>query len=108
MYETCHYLTTDGRDVFIHWLKAVRDPMAKGQIIRHVNRLERGTFGDHSFCRDGVWELRVHIGTGYRIYYALAGLRVVLLLGGWRQTHPGCRHRPSGAALARLAKKVRR
>ena len=82
MYETRHYLTTDGRDVFIYWLKEVRDPIAKGQIIRHVNRLELGNFGDHSFCRDGVWELRVHIGAGYRIYYALAGLRVALLLGG--------------------------
>lgn len=44
--------------------------------------MELGNFGDHQFCRDGVWELRVDIGAGYRIYYAQAGLDVVLLLGG--------------------------
>ena len=82
MYETRHYLTADGRDVFANWLKQVRDPIAKVQIIKRVNRVELGNFGDHSFCRDGVWELRVPIGAGYRIYYALAGLDVVLLLSG--------------------------
>lgn len=67
--------------MFISWLKQVRDPIAKVQIIKRVNRLELGNFGDHQFCRDGVWEPRVHIGPGYRIYYAHVGLRRVLLLG---------------------------
>jgi len=81
MYEIRHHLAADGQDVFISWLKQVRDPIAKVQIIKRVNRLELGNFGDHQFCRDGVWELRVHIGPGYRIYYAHAGLHRVLLLG---------------------------
>jgi putative addiction module killer protein len=41
-----------------------------------------GNFGDHRFCRDGVWELRVDVGAGYRIYYAIAGSKVILLLSG--------------------------
>lgn len=43
-------------------------------------RIELGNFGDHKFCRDGVWELRIGIGAGYRVYYAMHGQRVVLLL----------------------------
>lgn len=41
-----------------------------------------GNFGDHKFCRDGVWELRIDVGPGYRVYYAIAGEQVVLLLTG--------------------------
>lgn len=44
--------------------------------------MELGNFGDHKFCRDGVWELRIDVGAGYRIYYGLAGTKVVLLLCG--------------------------
>ena len=51
-------------------------------MIRRVTRLESGNFGDHKFCRDGVWELRIDVGPGWRVYYALAGRRVVLLLCG--------------------------
>ncbi|MDB5991176.1 MAG: putative addiction module killer protein [Herbaspirillum sp.] len=45
-----------------------------------VNRIELGNFGDHKFCRYGVWELRIDIGAGYRVYYATAGKEIVLLL----------------------------
>lgn len=77
-----HYLTEDGRDVFLEWLRRVRDQAAKVQIVRRVNRLELGNFGDHRFCRDGVWELRIDVGAGYRVYYAQAGAQLVLLLAG--------------------------
>ena len=56
--------------------------MAKIQIVRRVNRLEQENFGDHKFCRDGVWELRIDTGAGYRIYYAMAGPGTALLLCG--------------------------
>ena len=46
-----------------------------------------GNLGDHKFCRDGVWELRVDVGPGYRVYYAQAGQTLVLLLlGGDKRT----------------------
>lgn len=82
MVEIRHYLTEDGKDLFLEWLRRVRDPIAKVQIVKRLNRIEQGNFGDHKFCRDGVWELRVDIGAGYRVYYAQAGSQVVLLLGG--------------------------
>ena len=47
-----------------------------------VARMEEGNFGDHKFCSDGVWELRINTGPGYRVYYGLAGQQIVLLLCG--------------------------
>lgn len=44
--------------------------------------MELGNFGDQKFCRDGVWELRIDVGGGYRIYYATAGSQLILLLSG--------------------------
>lgn len=56
-------------------------------VVRRVTRIEQGNFGDHKFCRDGVSELRIDVGAGYRVYYAIAGKRVVLLLcGGDKRT----------------------
>lgn len=82
MVEIRHYLTADSKDVFLDWLRRVRDPIAKVQIVKRVNQVEQDNFGDHKFCRDGVWKLRVDVGAGYRVYYAQAGSQVVLLLGG--------------------------
>lgn len=88
MYLIEHYLS-DGehKDLYIDWLKRLRDSQAKIAVVRRVARVELGNFGDHKFCRDGVWELRIDAGPGYRVYYALAGQRVVLLLcGGDKRT----------------------
>jgi putative addiction module killer protein len=82
MYEIRHYLTTDGIDVFQDWLTQLRDKLPKIAVVKRVNRVEAGNFGDHKFCRDGVWELRIDLGPGYRVYYALAGKQVVVLLCG--------------------------
>jgi putative addiction module killer protein len=56
--------------------------------LRHGNvGIALGNFGDHKFCREGVWELRIDVGQGYRAYYAVAGTLVVLLLcGGDKRT----------------------
>ena len=82
MYEIRHYIKADGTDIVQLWLKELRDNLAKMAVIRRVNRVERGNFGDHKFCREGVWELRVDVGAGYRVYYAIAGSKVVMLLSG--------------------------
>ena len=87
MYEIRHYLTIDEKDVYLDWLKQVRDTVAKTAVVRRVNRIEQGNFGDHKFCRDGVWELCIDVGAGYRVYYAIAGQLIVLLLcGGDKKT----------------------
>ena len=82
MYEIRHYLTREGKDVYVEWQRDLRDTKARIAVDRRINRRELGNFGDHKFCRDGVWELRIDIGPGYRVYYAIAGEQVVLLLIG--------------------------
>ena len=88
MYEIQHYLTPDdGRDLYIDWLEKLKDTTAKIAVIRRVTRIELGNFGDHKFCRDGVWELRIDVGPGYRVYYAISGKEIILLLcGGDKRT----------------------
>ena len=88
MYRIEHYLTVDEqKGVYDDWLRRLRDAQAKVAVIRRVTRVEQGNFGDHKFCRDGVWELRIDAGPGYRVYYGLAGHRLVLLLcGGDKRT----------------------
>ena len=82
MYEIVSFLTTDGRDIVKEWRSPLRDTKARIVIGKRLNRLESGNFGDHKFCRDGVWELRIDIGPGYRVYYAIAGAKLILLGGG--------------------------
>ena len=54
---------------------------------RRIDRLIAGNFGDSEYCRDGVWELRIDVGPGYRVYYAKSGASIVLLLcGGDKRT----------------------
>lgn len=58
MYEIRHYLTTNQKDVYLDWSLKLRDTIARIAIDRRINRIEQGNFGDHKFCRDGVWEMR--------------------------------------------------
>ena len=82
VYDILHYTTSDGHDLFVNWVTKLRDITARIAIDRRINRVCLGNFGDHKFCRDGVWELRIDVGAGYRVYYAMAGKNVVLLLCG--------------------------
>jgi len=87
MFELEHYLNASGQDLFTHWLKALKDPIGKRAIIRRLSRLTLGHFGDHKPCAEGVWELRIDTGPGYRVYYARAGQTLILLLcGGSKRT----------------------
>lgn len=87
-YRIGHYVTVGKQeDLYMRWLARLRDRKAQVAVIRRVNRMEHGNFDDHRFCRDGVWELRVDVGPGLRVYYAQAGKRIVLLLcGGSKRT----------------------
>jgi putative addiction module killer protein len=82
MYEIHHYLTASGRDVYQEWADSLRDVKAEARIAARVARLVAGNFGDCKPVRDGVWELRVDYGPGYRVYYAMSGQKCVLLLCG--------------------------
>lgn len=75
-----HYITRDGRDVFDEWLMAIADARTKAKISARINRLACGNFGDCKPLRDGVWELRVDWGPGYRIYYSMVQRTEALVL----------------------------
>jgi len=64
------------------WFDAIRDRNAKGRILIRIRRMTLGNFGDVSPVGEGVSELRVHYGPGYRIYLVRRGDELVILLGG--------------------------
>jgi len=80
MHEILHYVDASNNDIFQEWLNDLRDRTARIAVQRRVDRLARGNVGDCKFCRDGVWELRIDTGPGYRVYYATVGKAIVLLL----------------------------
>ena len=65
---------------FDAWLKALRDPIAKARVIARVRSAEAGNFGDCAPVGDGISEMRVHVGPGYRMYYCRRGAITYLLL----------------------------
>lgn len=81
--ELLRYVTEAGEDVIGQWLAKLSDVRTKAKIAARMNRLAAGNFGDCRALRNGVWELRIDWGPGYRVYYAMAGkARVLLLCGG--------------------------
>jgi putative addiction module killer protein len=87
MYEIRHYLTSDDKDIFISWFKKIKDIKAQVAISRRINRLELGNFGDNQYCRNSIWELRIDVGAGYRVYYVMNDKKIILLLcGGNKKT----------------------
>jgi putative addiction module killer protein len=82
MYKIEDYLTEDGRVPFKEWLSALADRQAKARVLTRVQRMAAGNLGDCKPLQDGVWELRIDHGPGYRVYYAQAGKKLLLLLIG--------------------------
>ncbi len=67
---------------FSRWFDGLRDLEAKDRILIRLTRIQAGNFGDVKAVGDGVSELRIAFGPGYRIYLAKEGRSVVLLLAG--------------------------
>jgi putative addiction module killer protein len=67
---------------FDAWLRQLRDDEAKIKIFTRLRNAERGHFGDVSPVGEGISEMRIHSGPGYRIYYTRSGSTVYLLLTG--------------------------
>jgi putative addiction module killer protein len=82
VYETIDYLTESGRDPVKEWLAQLPDRQARARILIRVQRMTAGNFGDCKPLSNGVWELRVDHGPGYRVYYARVGKQLLLLLSG--------------------------
>ena len=78
-----HYLDSCRHDIYQDWLDGIRDLVGRVAVQRRIDRIAgTGNLGDHRFCRDGVWELKIDVGPGYRVYYAEIKKTFVLLLCG--------------------------
>jgi putative addiction module killer protein len=64
------------------WLRALADPKAKARILARLRSATFGAFGDCQAVGEGVSEMRVHVGPGYRIYFVRTGPTVYVLLTG--------------------------
>jgi len=82
-----YYLDDNGKAPFLGWLYSLRDKVAIYRIRARLDRVELGNFGTAKPVGEGVSELKIDQGPGYRVYYAINGKSVVLLLiGGDKST----------------------
>ncbi|MEH2314777.1 MAG: type II toxin-antitoxin system RelE/ParE family toxin [Nostoc sp.] len=80
--EIRNYLTGDGKNIFDEWLDSLRDRRAKAKIRARLDRVEDGNLGDCKSVGEGVFELRIDYGSGYRIYFGQEGITIIILLCG--------------------------
>lgn len=83
------YETADGKRPFDEWLDDLGDKATLARVAARLNRVALGNLGDVKSVGGGVNELRLAFGSGYRIYFAQDGDRIVLLLcGGDKGSQP--------------------
>jgi putative addiction module killer protein len=76
------HFTAGGKDLFGEWLQSLQDISGEEAVLKRIVRIEEGNFGDHRSVGQGVWELRIHHGPGYRVYYGEDGPFIILLICG--------------------------
>ncbi len=81
-YELEYYVTGAGKVPFREWLHGLRDVSARAKIRIRLDRVRLGNLGDSRSVGEGVYELKVDYGPGYRVYFANEGERIILLLAG--------------------------
>ena len=82
MIEAVRYRDEGGREHFTLWLRSLRDVKAQARIYARIRQVESGNLGDAKPVGEGVTELRIHVGAGYRIYLGRRGQSLVILLCG--------------------------
>jgi putative addiction module killer protein len=75
------YVTKNSKKPFIEWLEQL-DDVIRYRIKEKLDQVMLGNLGDHKFLEDGIFELRLNFGSGYRIYYGVIGRNIILLLCG--------------------------
>lgn len=81
------YETEEGRVPFNDWLSSLKDLKTRGIIRARINRVRLGLLGDCKSVGEGVYELRIPYGSGYRIYFGQEGnITIILLCGGDKKT----------------------
>jgi putative addiction module killer protein len=80
--ELIRYQQEDGREPYTDWFRSLRDRLAKARIEARLRQIQSGNLGDSKPVGEGVTELRVHVGAGYRVYCGRHGQNWVILLCG--------------------------
>lgn len=86
-YRIREYLDPKGESPFSRWLVSLKDIRARARIRIRLDRARLGNLGDFKAVGGGVFEFRLDLGPGYRIYFGFSGKRELVLLGG------GTKHR---------------
>jgi len=76
------YAKENSKEPFTEWLYGLRDIMGRKRILSRVSRLQQGNYGDCESVGDGVNELRLFFGAGYRVYFGEKDNQIVVLLCG--------------------------
>lgn len=69
-------------EVFDAWFGSLKDRQTARRIQARIDRAEEGNFGDHKAVGEGVSEMRIHHGPGFRVYFTQRGMEIVILLAG--------------------------
>ncbi len=69
-------------DLFRDWIDGLKDQKGRARIFYRIRSAEHGNFGDCESAGDGVSEMRIHFGSGYRVYFGQEGKNIYLLLVG--------------------------
>lgn len=70
-------------NTFVDWLGGLKDQIARARILQRLDGAIRGNFGDNRMLGGGLYEMRVHCGPGYRVYFARRfGVTYLLVAGG--------------------------
>src|SRR5207244_12750000 len=81
------YRTREGRVPYLDWFNTLRDPQAQQKIQARIARIRLGNFGHTRSVGEGVQELKIDYGPGYRVYFGQDGTKLVILLcGGDKRT----------------------
>lgn len=76
------YQDKQGYEPFLDWFNSVKDKMIRARIQNRLRRLEQGHYGDWKVVGQGIFELRLQFGSGYRIYYGEHEEQFIILLSG--------------------------
>ena len=76
------YDTLDGRVPFSEWLLRLKDVTTAARIRARIDRAEDGNLGNYKALGTGLFELKFDFGAGYRVYFAIDGDKIIILLSG--------------------------
>ncbi len=85
-----YYRTPAGKEPAHEWLSSIKDKLTQAILYKRIRQAGLGHFGNTRNVGEGVWELKINYGPGYRVYYGIHGDELILILmGGSKRTQTG-------------------